>query len=110
MAGCATALFLVGGSFWELVAARGVQGIGSAATMTGGMAFVNSIHPPDKRGGASGTAMAGVALGVVFGPALGGGLYSLGGVHAPFYLVIAMLGVSALVQIGLFWYSTRLGR
>lgn len=66
---------MVGASFWELVGARAVQGIGSAATMTGGMAFLNTIHPPDKRGAASGTAMGGVALGVVFGPAVGGGLY-----------------------------------
>ena len=86
-----------------------MQGVGSTATMVGGMAYVNTIHPSEKRGAASGTAMAGVALGVVFGPALGGGLYTWGGIDAPFFLVIAMLCVAALVQVALYLRAKALG-
>lgn len=97
----ATAGFLFVEQFELLVICRGIQGIGSAATMTGGMSYVAQVHPPAERGAAAGTAMAGVALGVVFGPSLSGGLYHWLGLRGPFGFVLGMLGLAAIAQIAL---------
>ena len=67
------------------------------------------IHPPSRRGAAAGLAMNGVALGVVVGPLVGGGLYSLAGRVGPFYPVLALLAVSAFAQVGLAFGERRIG-
>jgi DHA1 family solute carrier family 18 vesicular amine transporter 1/2 len=52
--------------------ARSVQGIASASTMSAGMTLVAATHPESLRGAAIGTAMTGIALGVLLGPTVGG--------------------------------------
>lgn len=73
------------------------------------MAYLTVIHPPSRRGAAAGLAMNGVALGVVVGPLVGGGLYSLAGRVGPFYPVLALLAVSAFAQVGLAFGERRIG-
>jgi EmrB/QacA subfamily drug resistance transporter len=55
-----------------LVAARAVQALGAAATMSMGPAIVTAIFPREKRGRALGGVASVVALGLTLGPALGG--------------------------------------
>lgn len=75
-----TALYAVASklepSFALLVTARSVQGVGSAAVMSAGMAWISRVYADGgdgaRRGEAMGSAMSGVGLGVMSGPALGG--------------------------------------
>ena len=62
------------------------------------MAFVASVHPAEERGGAASVATIGIALGVVAGPSLSGGLYHWLGRHGPFGFVLAMLLLAAVAQ------------
>ena len=62
-------------SYALLVVARSIQGVGSAAIMSAGMAWISSVFAggsDGSRGEAMGSAMSGVGLGVMSGPALGG--------------------------------------
>ena len=54
-----------------LFASRALQGLSSATIISGGIALVASTHPDEERGGASGTAMSGLALGAL-SPLVGG--------------------------------------
>jgi EmrB/QacA subfamily drug resistance transporter len=59
-------------SLWALVAARAVQALGAAATMSMAMAAVTAIFPREKRGRALGGISSVVAAGLTAGPPLGG--------------------------------------
>jgi EmrB/QacA subfamily drug resistance transporter len=59
-------------SLGALVAARVVQALGAAATMAMGPAVVTALFPPERRGRALGGTASVVALGLTFGPPLGG--------------------------------------
>ena len=54
-----------------LDAARFVQGIGSAASWTAGLAWLARQSPPDRRGVRLGTAFSGALAGSLLGPAIG---------------------------------------
>ena len=73
-------MYAFGESYAVLITARCMQGIGSAATTTAGMALLADCYTTDKeRGEAMGTAMGGLALGVLSGPPYGGVSYHNGG-------------------------------
>src|SRR5213079_1245453 len=55
-----------------LIAARAVQGAGSALIMPLGLALLSSAFPPDKRGAAIGIFSAVTGLAVASGPLIGG--------------------------------------
>lgn len=61
-----------GGSFVEIVAARGVQGFGSAVAWAGAMAWVISTVPLERRGRAVGNMLAAAFLGSFLGPLAAG--------------------------------------
>ena len=54
-----------------LDAARFAQGIGGALSWTGGMGWLSSVAPPERRGAMMGTAMAAATGGALLGPVLG---------------------------------------
>jgi MFS family permease len=59
-------------SYWTLVIARGIQGVGSAPTFTAGMSMLAALYKTDdERGKQMGTAMGGSGLAVLIGPPLG---------------------------------------
>jgi EmrB/QacA subfamily drug resistance transporter len=59
-------------SFWLLVGARAVQGIGSAMLMSSSPAIITDAFPAAQRGRAIGLNGAAVAIGLSTGPVLGG--------------------------------------
>jgi EmrB/QacA subfamily drug resistance transporter len=72
---------LFGGGMVQLIAFRGLQGIGGGALFTSAFAVIADLYPPRERGKLSGLfgAMFGVAS--VFGPLIGGFLTQHGTVH-----------------------------
>jgi MFS family permease len=57
---------------WELDAARFAQGIASAFSWTGALAWLVAASPGDRRGALIGQAFAAAVAGALFGPVLGG--------------------------------------
>jgi MFS family permease len=94
VAGC-TVLFGIGDQAWQLDAARFVQGIASAFSWTGALAWLVAASPAGRRGALIGTAFGAAVGGALFGPVLGG-VASLAGTGWTFGTV----GVASLGLVG----------
>jgi len=85
-----------------LMAARAVQGVGSAASWISALALVSDTAPPEHRGEALGVALGATSAGSIAGPALGGVTAQLLSFEAPFLifcgLALALL-LAALVVL-----------
>lgn len=94
--GLALSFFLmaVSTNIWMLYAARIIGGILSAANMPTTMAYAADITTPEDRGKGMGMIGAGIGLGFVFGPALGG-IFSKTSLSLPFYIA----GISSIVTM-----------
>jgi MFS family permease len=80
---------------WQLFAARFVQGIASAFSWTGALAWLIAAAPEGRRGTLIGSAFAAAVGGTLFGPVLGG-VASLAGTGWTFSVVgVASLGLVA---------------
>lgn len=79
-----------------LVAARAVQGTGSAASWIAALALVSDSAPGGKRGQALGAALAATGIGSIVGPALGGVTADLLSFEAPF-LIACGVAIGLLV-------------
>jgi MFS transporter, DHA1 family, solute carrier family 18 (vesicular amine transporter), member 1/2 len=89
------------GSFWVLVAARAVQGVGDAAVWGAGVAWVAARAPAANRGAAVSFSNAAAVAGVIAGPFVGGVATSTFGIRPTFAVVAAVsLGLAgwALVE------------
>jgi MFS family permease len=89
-------LIALSDSIGALLAARAVQGIGSAASWNAGLALVSDTAPPGRRGEALGIAIGATSAGSIAGPALGGATADLLSFEAPF-LIFGALTVGLLV-------------
>src|SRR5947207_12133313 len=96
----ATLLFAYSDGLPWLFAARLVQGAADAVTWVVGFALVADRYGPDERGRVSGIVMSGTSVAFMVGPTIGGWLYEVGGIRAPFLLVAALALVAAL---GFLW-------
>jgi MFS family permease len=84
--------FAFAGSFGTLLAARFVQGMGSALTWAGALSWLIGAAPRERRGQLVGTAMGAAIFGALLGPVLGAAAALVG--RAPAFLAVAALGVA----------------
>ncbi|HEY6962093.1 MAG TPA: MFS transporter [Gaiellaceae bacterium] len=90
-----TVLFGIGDAAWQLDTARFVQGVASAFSWTGALAWLVAGAPAGRRGSLIGSAFAMAVGGALFGPVLGG-VASLAGTGWTFGAVgVASLGLVA---------------
>jgi EmrB/QacA subfamily drug resistance transporter len=100
-------IFLVGSALaglsqdmGQLIAFRGLQGVGAGGLMVGAMAIIADLVPPRERGRYQGMMAAVMPLAFIGGPLLGGFLTDNLSWRWAFYINIP-LGVLALVVVGL---------
>jgi MFS family permease len=86
--------FAVAGDVWTLGASRLLQGIGSVFSWAGGLAWLISAAPRERRGELLGGAMGAAVFGALLGPALGGAAGVVGARSS--FVVVAVLGVALL--------------
>ncbi|XP_013411845.1 synaptic vesicular amine transporter isoform X2 [Lingula anatina] len=95
-----TIIFAFAESFWLLLMARAVQGVGSSCSSVSGMGMIAEVYPDDnERGHAMGIALSGLALGVLIGPPFGGVMYQFAGKEAPFLILAALALFDGLLQL-----------
>jgi MFS family permease len=98
------ALASVGFAFGETIvmldAMRFVEGLGGACAWTGGMGWLVSLAPPERRGETIGTAMSAALAGVLCGPVLGA-IAQATGPEIPFTVVGALSALLALAALRL---------
>jgi MFS family permease len=82
----ATLAFGLAGSVWLLAVARLAQGVGSAFSWAGALAWLVASSPPGRRGAMIGAAMGSAVFGALLGPALGAAA-TVVGVRAAFVAV-----------------------
>ncbi|QFG67532.1 MFS transporter [Ornithinimicrobium pratense] len=88
-------------SYWQLLAFRGLGGIGSTMFTISAMALLVRLAPPSARGRVSSAYGSAFLIGGMAGPLLGG-LVAQWGMRAPFVLyAVLLLVAAAVVAIGL---------
>jgi predicted MFS family arabinose efflux permease len=93
--GLCTVLFGLANEPWQLDVARFLQGLASAFSWTGALAWLVAASPPGRRGRLIGAAFATAVGGALFGPVLGG-VASVAGIGWTFGVVgVASLGLVA---------------
>uniref|UniRef100_A0A2I2Y3A9 Solute carrier family 18 member A1 n=1 Tax=Gorilla gorilla gorilla TaxID=9595 RepID=A0A2I2Y3A9_GORGO len=88
-----TVMFAFSGTYTLLFVARTLQGIGSSFSSVAGLGMLASVYTDDhERGRAMGTALGGLALGLLVGAPFGSVMYEFVGKSAPF-LFLAFLAL-----------------
>ena len=93
-------LFGLADSIVMLDTARFLQGVGGALSWTGGMGWLSSVAPSDRRGAMMGTAMAAATGGALLGPVLGAIARGLG--PAVTFGAVGVIASAMLVAVLLF--------
>ncbi|KAM3834997.1 synaptic vesicular amine transporter isoform 2-T3 [Vipera latastei] len=95
-----TIMFAFSESYKLLVIARALQGVGSSCSSVAGMGMLASVYTDDEeRGNAMGTALGGLALGVLVGPPFGSVMYEFVGKAAPFLVLAALALFDGAIQL-----------
>jgi MFS family permease len=82
-------------TFAELIALRGVGGLGSAMFSVSAQTLLLRSVPGEQRGRASGLYMGSFLIGAISGPAIGGVIAAAWSLRAPFFIYGALLAVPA---------------
>jgi MFS family permease len=90
-----TTAFGLADSVWALDLARFVQGVSSAFSWTGGLAWLVAASPPGRRGALIGSAFGAAIAGALFGPVLGA-IASFTGTAAAFGAVAGLALILAV--------------
>jgi multidrug resistance protein len=98
--GVGFALFGLGRDFAELLGARVLGGLFSAAALPALFAYVADVTKSETRSSAMGLLGAGIGLGVTFGPLLGWVTWSAYGLRAP-YFVSGAIGLANALAVAL---------
>ena len=96
-----TLLFAFSSGLPWLFAARLVQGAADAITWVVGFALIADRYGPEERGRVTGIVMSGTSAAVMVGPTIGGWLYEIGGIRAPFLVVAALAAIGGLAFLWL---------
>ncbi|HJX69697.1 MAG TPA: MFS transporter [Dehalococcoidia bacterium] len=83
-------------SYWELLAFRFIQGIGSAMFTTASMITLADISTPDNRGQVMSIYWGSILLGAGMGPVVGGFTAQYLGLQAPFFAIAFFAILAAL--------------
>ena len=92
-----------------LIAARVIQGAGTAILQAVGMAIIISAFPENERGKAVGSHMSIVGTGMIAGPALGGFLVSAFDWYAVFFINVPV-GIIAIIMAMIVLENRRLAQ
>src|SRR5260370_36362531 len=90
----------------QLIIARGVQGIGGALLVPGGLAIISASFPEEERGQAIGTWSGSTAMTTAVGPVLGGWLIEHISWRAVFFLNLP-LAIAVLILVFCFVPESR---
>ena len=93
--GAASVGFALADSAWALGLSRFAQGLGSALSWAGGLAWLIAAVPRNRRGEMLGTALGAAIFGALLGPVLGG-VASLVGTR-PAFIGVAVISVAVVV-------------
>ncbi|KAL5110168.1 Synaptic vesicular amine transporter [Taenia crassiceps] len=105
---CSTIVFAFGESYTVLLIARAIQGAGSACSSVSGMGTIATFYTDSKeRTRAFGTALSGLALGVLVGPTFGGIVYQFVDKRAPFLMLAVLALLDGVLQIVILKPSIR---
>lgn len=85
-------------TYFQLIAFRGIGGIGSSMFTVSAMALLLRVVESNQRGRAAGAFQGGFLLGGVAGPAVGGIVVAIS-IRAPFFVYSASLFVAAMVTL-----------
>ncbi|PGH15563.1 hypothetical protein AJ79_02345 [Helicocarpus griseus UAMH5409] len=94
----ATSFFLIGRSPGLFIAARAMQGLSGGAVGAVGMALAVDSVPQDRIGQAMGYVSLALTWGVLFGPIVGGVMFTKAGYYAAFAVPIALLCVDIILR------------
>ena len=94
--GAATIAFAEARSFSALLLARALQGVASAALMSGGLTLVAQTHLQSQRSEAIARAQSGLGVGATLGPVLGGLMLEGIGRRATFYAAASLVLLNGL--------------
>ncbi|KAK2799920.1 hypothetical protein FQN50_008313 [Emmonsiellopsis sp. PD_5] len=94
-----TSFFLIGRSPIVFIAARAMQGLSGGAVGAVGMALVVDSVPQDRIGPAMGIMSLGLTWGVLFGPIVGGYMFTKAGYYAAFAVPIALLCIDIVLRL-----------
>jgi MFS family permease len=94
----ATLLFALAPGFFVVILARVAQGAAAAAAWIAGLSLIAEQYS-GRRVEMMGYALMGSTGGAVLGPLLGGWLYEAGGYTLPFFVLLVLIGVEALLCI-----------
>ena len=97
----ASSLCALAPSFWLLLAARVLQGLGSGGLMTLAQALIGEHVPPRQSGSYQGYLSANIVAGTTVGPVMGGFITQAFGWHAVFlaYLPLGLLAMVLLMRL-----------
>jgi DHA1 family multidrug resistance protein-like MFS transporter len=82
-------------NYWMLLAARIIEGLGSAIYVTTATIFIALVTTPERRGFLMSIYSGFLLLGAIFGPSFGGFIADTYGINAPFfaYAIISASGI-----------------